>query len=60
MGKESALGAGGGVERVGLIKSLIKQDRENTLRMQGCQVQLEKSQLIFKNKFFITLTGTLK
>ncbi len=41
LGKESALGKGGGIERVALIKSLIKRDRENTLRAQGCQVQLK-------------------
>ena len=36
--KENALG---GVERVALIKSLIKRGRENALRAQGCQVQLK-------------------
>ena len=41
LGKESALGTGGGVERVALIKSLTRQDRENALRAQGCQVQLK-------------------
>ncbi len=40
LGKENALGAGGGVERAALIKSLISQDRKNVLRAQGCQVQL--------------------
>jgi hypothetical protein len=35
LGKENALGAGGEVGRVALIKSLIKQDRENVLRAQG-------------------------
>jgi hypothetical protein len=37
LGKENALGAGGGVERVALIKSLIYC----ALRAQGCQVQLK-------------------
>ncbi len=35
LGKESALGAGGGVERVMLIKSLIYA-RKKALRVQGC------------------------
>jgi len=38
-GKESALGAGWGVERVALIKSLIYARR----RGLGCQVQLKMS-----------------
>ncbi len=42
LGKESALGARGGGERVGLIKSLIKRDKENVLGAQGCQVQLKR------------------
>ena len=41
LGKESALEVEGGVERVALIKSLIKRDRENAIRAQGCQVQLK-------------------
>jgi hypothetical protein len=41
LGKENTLGAGGGVERVALIKSLILRDKENALRAQGCQVQLK-------------------
>jgi len=41
LGKESALGAGGGVERVALIKSLIYARRKSALRAQGCQVQLK-------------------
>jgi len=39
--KESALGAGGGVERVALIKSLIYVKRKNALRAQGCQSSAE-------------------
>ncbi len=35
LGKKSALGVGGGEERVALIKSLILQDKENALRAQG-------------------------
>jgi hypothetical protein len=42
-GKESALGAGGGGERVALIKSLIYARRKNEKRVQGCQVQLKMS-----------------
>ena len=40
MGKESALGAIAGGERVVLIKSLISED---ALGAQGCQVQLKSS-----------------
>ncbi len=40
LGKESALGAIAGGERVALIKSLISED---ALGAQGCQVQLKSS-----------------
>ena len=40
LGKESALGAIAGGERVVLIKSLISED---TLVAQGCQIQLKSS-----------------
>ncbi len=40
LGKESALGAIAGGERVVLIKSLISED---ALGAQGCQVQLKSS-----------------
>ncbi len=43
LGKEGALGAGGGVERVALIKSLIYATKKNALRALGCQVQLKMS-----------------
>lgn len=40
LGKESALGAIAGGERVVLIKSLISED---ALGAQGCQIQLKSS-----------------
>jgi len=40
LGKESALGAIAGEERVVLIKSLISED---ALVAQGCQIQLKSS-----------------
>jgi len=49
LGKENALGAGGGVERVALNKSLIYARRKNTLRVQVCQVQLKMSAHMEKN-----------
>ena len=45
LGKESALGAIAGGERVVLIKSLISED---ALGAQGCQVQLKSSADITK------------
>ncbi len=46
LGKESALGAIAGGERVVLIKSLISKD---VLGVQGCQVQLKSSADNFQN-----------
>ncbi len=40
LGKESVVGAGGGVVRVALFKSLIYANRKNALWAQGCKVQL--------------------
>jgi len=51
LGKESALGAGGRVERVALIKSLIYA----RYKERACQVQLKMSAAIITGNMLITL-----
>ncbi len=46
LGKENALGAGGGVERVALIKSLIYTRKKDYAQGAALPSSAEKSQLI--------------